>query len=108
MGNDRLTVREIARLAGVSVATVSRVSNGVGQVSEETRRRVLRAIEEHGYRPHHLGRALAATAAGETDPLDGGLVLPTDLVVRGSCGCPATTTHDPAATGRRPAAGPER
>jgi LacI family transcriptional regulator len=71
MGNNRLTVREIARLAGVSVATVSRVSNGVGQVSEQTRRRVLRAIEEHGYRPHHLGRALAARRHGAV-----GLVFP--------------------------------
>ncbi len=71
MRHGRLTVREIARLAGVSVATVSRVSNGTGQVSEETRRRVLRAIEEHGYRPHHLGRALAARRHGAV-----GLVFP--------------------------------
>ncbi|MFG3701742.1 LacI family DNA-binding transcriptional regulator [Micromonospora sp. NPDC047620] len=71
MSNSRLTVREIARLAGVSVATVSRVSNGTGQVSEETRRRVLRAIEEHGYRPDHLGRALAARRHGAV-----GLVFP--------------------------------
>ncbi|MEV4657012.1 LacI family DNA-binding transcriptional regulator [Micromonospora sp. NPDC049301] len=71
MGNGRLTAREIARLAGVSVATVSRVSNGTGQVSEETRRRVLRAIEEHGYRPHHLGQALAARRHGAV-----GLVFP--------------------------------
>ncbi|MBM7489557.1 LacI family transcriptional regulator [Micromonospora luteifusca] len=71
MGNSRVTVREIARLAGVSVATVSRVSNGTGQVSEEMRRRVLEAIEEHGYRPDHLGRALAAGRHGAL-----GLVFP--------------------------------
>ncbi|RZU76292.1 LacI family transcriptional regulator [Micromonospora kangleipakensis] len=71
MGNSRLTVREIARLAGVSVATVSRVSNGTGQVSEEMRRRVLEAIEKHGYRPDHLGRALAAGRHGAL-----GLVFP--------------------------------
>ncbi|MEH0823798.1 MULTISPECIES: LacI family DNA-binding transcriptional regulator [unclassified Micromonospora] len=71
MGNSRVTVREIARLAGVSVATVSRVSNGTGQVSEEMRRRVLEAIEEHGYRPDHLGRALAARRHGAL-----GLVFP--------------------------------
>lgn len=71
MGNSRVTVREIARLAGVSVATVSRVSNGIGQVSEETRRRVLNAIEAHGYRPDHLGRALAAGRHGAV-----GLVFP--------------------------------
>jgi LacI family transcriptional regulator len=71
MGNSRVTVREIARLAGVSVATVSRVSNGTGQVSEEMRRRVLHAIEKHGYRPDHLGRALAAGRHGAV-----GLVFP--------------------------------
>ncbi len=71
MGNSRVTVREIARLAGVSVATVSRVSNGTGQVSEEMRRRVLKAIEKHGYRPDHLGRALAAGRHGAL-----GLVFP--------------------------------
>ncbi|GAB3807378.1 LacI family DNA-binding transcriptional regulator [Micromonospora zhanjiangensis] len=71
MGSSRITVREIARLAGVSVATVSRVSNGTGQVSEEMRRRVLDAIEKHGYRPDHLGRALAAGRHGAV-----GLVFP--------------------------------
>ncbi|MFB9236523.1 LacI family DNA-binding transcriptional regulator [Plantactinospora siamensis] len=71
MGNSRVTVREIARLAGVSVATVSRVSNGTGQVSPEMRRRVLEAIEKHGYRPDHLGRALAARRHGAL-----GLVFP--------------------------------
>ncbi|GAA3732280.1 LacI family DNA-binding transcriptional regulator [Plantactinospora mayteni] len=71
MGNSRITVREIARLAGVSVATVSRVSNGTGQVSAEMRRRVLEAIEAHGYRPDHLGRALAARKHGAV-----GLVFP--------------------------------
>ncbi|MEU5725555.1 LacI family DNA-binding transcriptional regulator [Micromonospora sp. NPDC047738] len=71
MSNSRMTVREIAKLAGVSVATVSRVSNGTGQVSEEMRRRVLDAIEKHGYRPDHLGRALAAGRHGAL-----GLVFP--------------------------------
>lgn len=61
MGNSgRMTVREMARLAGVSVATVSRVCNGTGQVSEALRRRVLASIEAHGYRPDHRGQALAA------------------------------------------------
>ncbi|SIM79790.1 LacI family DNA-binding transcriptional regulator [Micromonospora cremea] len=71
MGNSRITVREIARLAGVSVATVSRVSNGTGQVSADLRQRVLDAIELHGYRPDHLGRALAARRHGAL-----GLVFP--------------------------------
>jgi LacI family transcriptional regulator len=58
--SNRMTVREMARLAGVSVATVSRVFNGTGQVSEELRQRVLESIKAHGYQPDHRGRALAA------------------------------------------------
>lgn len=56
---DRLNVRQIAELAGVSTATVSRVYRGIGQVSPEMRERVSRAIAEHGYRPSHFGTALA-------------------------------------------------
>lgn len=58
MGKTTTTVHEVARHTGVSIATVSRVVRGVGQVSEETRRRVQEAIAELGYRPSHLGRAL--------------------------------------------------
>ena len=58
--SNRMTVREMARLAGVSVATVSRVFNGTGQVSEEMRQRVLESIKAHGYQPDHRGQALAA------------------------------------------------
>jgi LacI family transcriptional regulator len=54
-----LTAREIADRIGVSVATVSRVARGVGQVSPEMREKVIRAIEQSGYRPSHLGQALA-------------------------------------------------
>ncbi|MGC4943770.1 LacI family DNA-binding transcriptional regulator [Kribbella sp. DT2] len=64
MGNQRLTVREIAEIAGVSIATVSRVSRGIGQVSPETRARVERVIEEHDYRPSQLGKALAERKHG--------------------------------------------
>jgi LacI family transcriptional regulator len=67
----RKTVREIAEIAGVSIATVSRVSRGIGQVSPEMRQRVLETIEAHGYRPSHLGRALAERRHGAL-----GLVFP--------------------------------
>ncbi|GAB3425293.1 LacI family DNA-binding transcriptional regulator [Flindersiella endophytica] len=52
------TLQAIAREAGVSIATVSRVARGVGQVSPETRRKVQEAIDRHGFRPSRLGRAL--------------------------------------------------
>lgn len=49
MTKNRTSMADIASHAGVSTATVSRVFNGVGQVSAETRRRVLTAIDELGY-----------------------------------------------------------
>ncbi|HST80748.1 MAG TPA: LacI family DNA-binding transcriptional regulator [Kineosporiaceae bacterium] len=47
---ERLTVAEIARLAGVSSPTVSRVINGHAGVALETRQRVEAVLHEHGYR----------------------------------------------------------
>ena len=49
MTKNRTSMADIASHAGVSTATVSRVFNGVGQVSADTRRRVLTAIDELGY-----------------------------------------------------------
>src|SRR5919108_77410 len=49
---------EVARLAGVSVTTVSHVINGTRPASERTRERVLAAIERTGYRPNTIARAL--------------------------------------------------
>ena len=49
MTKNRTSMADIAAHAGVSTATVSLVFNGVGHVSEDTRRRVLTAIDELGY-----------------------------------------------------------
>ena len=43
------TIRDVARMAGVAVSTVSRVLNGRPDVSEKTRRRVLKIVEECGF-----------------------------------------------------------
>ncbi|MEV6208215.1 LacI family DNA-binding transcriptional regulator [Kitasatospora sp. NPDC051914] len=51
---------DVARLAGVSSQTVSRVSNGSPGVVEETRQRVLAVMKELGYRPNSAARALKA------------------------------------------------
>lgn len=53
------TMLEVAKRAGVSKATVSRVLSGNGYVSQETKERVFQAIEESGYRPNLLARSLA-------------------------------------------------
>ena len=53
-----VTLRDVARLAGVSAMTVSRVINDQPRVKEETRRRVEAAIAELGYVPNGLARGL--------------------------------------------------
>jgi LacI family transcriptional regulator len=55
-----MTIKEIARLAGVSTATVSYVINNSKNVMPEKRRRVLDAIEQSGYRPNHIAKSLRA------------------------------------------------
>lgn len=55
------TMLEVAKRAGVSKATVSRVLTGKGYVSEETKDRVFQAIAESGYRPNLLARSLASS-----------------------------------------------
>jgi LacI family transcriptional regulator len=76
MGSKRPTVREIAEIAQVSIATVSRVSRGTGQVRPELRQRVLQVIEEQGYRPNQLGRALAERKHGSIAIVFPGLAGP--------------------------------
>lgn len=53
------TIRDVARVAGVSIATVSRVLHGHENVRPATRGRVNAAIEELQFRPNRLGRSLA-------------------------------------------------
>ena len=51
-------MKDVAKLARVSVSTVSHVLNGTRKVSEETRGGVLAAVEELGYRPNLLAKGL--------------------------------------------------
>lgn len=53
-----LTIRDLAKKAGVSVATVSRVLNNYPDVSSETKQRVLKLAEEMNYRPSAAARTL--------------------------------------------------
>jgi DNA-binding LacI/PurR family transcriptional regulator len=54
----RVSMSDVARLAGVSAQTVSRVSNGGVGVVESTRQRVITAMDQLGYRPNSAARAL--------------------------------------------------
>ena len=67
----RATIKEIARLAGVSVTTVSRALNDAPEISPETRERVLRICREQDYRINALARSLVSSRTGVL-----GVVLP--------------------------------
>ncbi len=66
-----LTLDDIARQAGVSRSTVSRVVNGHPNVREHVRQRVLKVIENTGYHPNAAARTLASQRSWML-----GLVLP--------------------------------
>ncbi len=59
MPNSHPTLRDVARLAGVSHQTVSRVINGSEDVLPETRANVDAAIKQLGYRPNAIARSMA-------------------------------------------------
>ncbi len=65
------TLDEVAKMAEVSRATVSRVVNDHSNVSSETRKKVQRAIKESGYKPHAVARSLVTDKTGIV-----GLVIP--------------------------------
>ena len=65
------TIRDVAQRADVSVASVSRVLNGAGPVTEATRNRVLEAVEALQYVPHSGARSLSTS---KTNTI--GVILP--------------------------------
>jgi LacI family transcriptional regulator len=66
------TLQDVARLAGVSTATVSRCFNTPDKVVGATRERIMQIVEELGYTPHFGGRALASNRSNTM-----GAVIPT-------------------------------
>jgi DNA-binding LacI/PurR family transcriptional regulator len=51
MKRKKVTIRDIAKIANVSISTVSRVSNGTGRISKETREEIFRIMKENNYQP---------------------------------------------------------
>lgn len=58
MTNRQASITDVARLAGVSVGTVSHALNSVGYVKQETKEKILKAAEELNYVPNRAGRIL--------------------------------------------------
>ncbi|HJO93032.1 MAG TPA: LacI family DNA-binding transcriptional regulator [Victivallales bacterium] len=54
------TIKDIANLANVSVSTVSRVLNNKFDVSSKTREKILKLMDEHGYKPNSIARGLVS------------------------------------------------
>jgi LacI family transcriptional regulator len=67
----KVDIKEIARKAGVSIATVSRTLNGKGPVREETRQKILQIAREYNYKPNPIARGLSRR---QTDTI--GVILP--------------------------------
>jgi hypothetical protein len=61
-----MTIKDIARLAGVSPATVSRVINNVRGVGGKNRQKVLAVIKEYSFRPNHYAHHLALRCKEES------------------------------------------
>jgi len=68
----KVTIYDVARVADVSLATVSRVLNNPEKVKPKTRERVLAAISDLGYRPNAIARGLASRRSTNV-----GLIVPT-------------------------------
>ncbi|ADO47812.1 HTH-type transcriptional regulator GalS [[Enterobacter] lignolyticus] len=85
-----ITIRDVARQAGVSVATVSRVLNDSPLVSPETRETVMKAVSALGYRPNANAQALATQVSDTigvvvmdvSDAFFGALVKAVDTVAQ--------------------------
>ena len=58
MNKDAINIYDIAKMSGVSIATVSRVMNGSEKVSEKTRKKVMEVIDKVGYTPNVFAQGL--------------------------------------------------
>lgn len=59
-----VTIKDVAKKAGVSIASVSRVINDSKPVAPETKEKILRVIEETGYKPNAMARGLKKNESG--------------------------------------------
>ena len=77
-----MTIKDIARISGVSITTVSRVLNDRPDVSDESRRRVLDVIESTNYIPNNSARDLVKTKSDSIGLVVRGISNPfyTDII----------------------------
>ena len=66
-----MNIKEMAKLAGVSCATISRVLNDSGYVKEDTRKKIMEIIREYNYTPNMIARSLSSK-----DSFNIGIIIP--------------------------------
>ena len=96
MADSTPTLLDVARIAGVSTATVSRYFNTPDRVVPATREKVQRVVKELGYTPHFGGRALASNRTNTV-----GAVIPTmdnSIFARGLQAFPGRASSKPVIT----------
>lgn len=76
MGKKNFTIADIAKELGVSKTTVSRSISGKGRIGGDTREKVLRYIEEHGYKPNMIAKSLANSCTYNI-----GVIMPEDFCI---------------------------
>lgn len=79
---EELTIKDVARICGVGVSTVSRAINNHPDINPETKQKVMETIREQGYIPNNSARNLKRTEAksiavlvkGMTNPVFSGMI----------------------------------
>src|SRR5574342_269164 len=74
VSKDKITIKDVARVAGVSTQTISRVLNNRSDVSKETRSRVQEVIANMGYSPNVFARNLSRGRSNTLGVIGYGLV----------------------------------
>ena len=69
-----VTIRDVARKCGVAVSTVSRALNGYSDITEETREKILKAVEELDYKPNLNARNLSSKKSNRIALIISGLL----------------------------------
>ena len=55
---EKISMKDIAKLAGVSASTVSRIINNSGQISEKTKKKVFSLMKKYNYTPNMVAKSL--------------------------------------------------
>ena len=63
------SIRDVAIKAGVGIGTVSRALNGSGYISDETKQKIMQAVEELNYKPNELAQNLFRNKSGLSELL---------------------------------------